>query len=197
MKGSDGNVRKTDAILELKQSGSGLTGRVGTNEWELYEVSNIKLEGDKLTFRLQPDANVWDFAFTVAGEDMTGTVTRQRDDGSKATLPVTLRRLAAPALAGTWKGVSEVMLDGQMQKLPVIMEVKQDAAAITGTVIAGESQPLDIRSGKVEGDKLTFKVFVDDGTWDVTLTAMGKELKGEAVRADNGQKSKVSLTKAD
>ena len=88
--------------------------------------------------------------------------------------PLTAR--AATDVTGTWAGA----MNGGQGGINLTFTFKQDGAKLTGTVDAGQGQPVAISDGKVDGDKISFKVVIQGGatiTHEGTINAAGDEIK--------------------
>jgi hypothetical protein len=72
---------------------------------------------------------------------------------------------AAPSLSGKWAAKSPV---------PVQMELSANGATLTGTVRLSADQAFDIVDGRVEGDRVTFKVVVTEGSDHYPLMFSGR-----------------------
>ena len=94
-------------------------------------------------------------------------------------------------ISGKW--TSEAMGKGG----PQTFTLKQDGSNVTGTVEGGRGGPVELKNGKVDGDKVTFEVTREFNGNSITtkyaLTASGSTLKGSA---DNGRGPRdITLTK--
>lgn len=87
---------------------------------------------------------------------------------------------AAPALAadvsGNWTAETQGPGGESMQ---LAFSFKQDGAALTGTVQAPQGDAIAISDGKVDGDKISFKVTFNGMTisHEGTINAAGDEIK--------------------
>jgi hypothetical protein len=72
---------------------------------------------------------------------------------------------AAPSISGKWATKSPV---------PVQMELNASGAALTGTVRVADEQALAILDGRVEGDRVTFKVMLTEGDDHYPLMFSGR-----------------------
>jgi opacity protein-like surface antigen len=92
---------------------------------------------------------------------------------------VGLLLLAAPAFAadvdGKWTGT----VSTPMGDLPVQYEFKADGAMLTGTTLGFDGAPVPIKEGKVDGDKISFKVTFDFGGMTLDLNYTGVVTKTE------------------
>jgi len=80
---------------------------------------------------------------------------------------------AAPALAadvdGKWAGT--ITTPGG--DFPVTFEFKADGAKLIGTTMSPDGMAVDIKDGKVEGDKITFLVSFDFGGMALDIAYSG------------------------
>jgi hypothetical protein len=89
--------------------------------------------------------------------------------------PVTAR--AATDFSGTWTGA---MAGGDNGGFQLSFTFKQDGASLTGSVKGPQGDAIAISDGKVDGDKITFKVVIQGGTTishEGTINAAGDEIK--------------------
>ena len=94
-------------------------------------------------------------------------------------------------LNGTWRGT--LTPDGR-DPGPALLVLRQDGTSVTGTV--GESEETDrhpIRSGTIQGDRVTFDIEIAEGSMKFELTLKGDELTGEVTRERDGQTRKAML----
>jgi opacity protein-like surface antigen len=86
---------------------------------------------------------------------------------------VGLLLLAAPAFAadvdGRWTGT----VSTPMGDLPVQYEFKADGTTLTGTTLGFDGGSIPIKEGKVDGDKISFKVTFDFGGMTLDLSYSG------------------------
>jgi hypothetical protein len=80
-----------------------------------------------------------------------------------ALLIVVLCALAALAvdLTGDWSGASK---GPNGEDFTLSLKLKQEGATLTGTVNGPDGNPIDITDGKVDGDKISFNVSVNNMT---------------------------------
>ena len=95
-----------------------------------------------------------------------------------AALVMTLGTVSVRAadVTGTWSGEMKTP-DGQ--SFPLTFTFKQDGVTLTGTVQGPQGDPIAISEGKVDGDKITFKVAFNGMTisHEGTVSAAGDEIK--------------------
>ena len=88
----------------------------------------------------------------------------------------------AADVTGKWSGtVVMKMPDGQTQAQPAWMSLKQANGALTGTAGPSADRQSEIKDGKVDGDRLEFKITVEDAMVMIKLRTEGDGLKGDAI----------------
>jgi hypothetical protein len=95
-------------------------------------------------------------------------------------------------VSGNWSGSFDITgPDGQTKADTAFLKLKQDGGKITGTAGPSEDKQFDIKTGAIEGDKITMEVVMDDGgvlKFDLTLD--GDHIKGTV----NGQMGDEKMT---
>jgi hypothetical protein len=90
---SAGETSPDEAYMDLKVSGTAVTGTAGPNEGHQWTIKNGKLEDGKLTFEVAMDeGGVIAFDLTFDGETVRGTATGTGKDGEKMSAKVDLKR---------------------------------------------------------------------------------------------------------
>lgn len=82
-----------------------------------------------------------------------------------AVLSGSVLLVAAPAISGTWAAKSPVAVQ---------MELNSSGATLTGVVRLSEEQAFAIVDGRVEGDRVTFKVILTEGEDHYPLMFTGR-----------------------
>lgn len=106
--------------------------------------------------------------------------------GIGVLLGLTLFAPLARAADVTGKWTAEMsMPDGSSFQLAFVF--KQDGSALTGSVQGPQGDPVEITDGKVDGDKISFKVSINGMTitHDGTINASGDEIK-LSTKSDSG-----------
>jgi hypothetical protein len=94
--------------------------------------------------------------------------------------------LVAGDVTGTWSGsVKTQREDGTTNEDTAHFVLKQEGAAVSGTVGPNASDQRPISSGKLEGDNLTFEVIVEQSVFKAAFRLSGDTLSGE-VRRERG-----------
>ena len=90
-----------------------------------------------------------------------------------ALTPITAR--AATDVSGTWTGAFAGPNGGG--GFQISFTFKQDGTKLTGTVQGAQGEPMAISEGKVDGDKISFKVSFNGMTITHEGTVNGDEIK--------------------
>jgi hypothetical protein len=85
----DGEARP--AYLVLKQDGDKVTGTAGPDQNDQRPIQNGKADNGTLTFEVATEEAVMKVALTQDGDDMAGTLTRERG-GETQTAKLVLKR---------------------------------------------------------------------------------------------------------
>ena len=90
-----------------------------------------------------------------------------------AALVLALSLVAAPAFAadvdGKWAGT----ISTPGGDFPVAFEFKADGATLTGTTQSPDGMSINIKDGKIDGDKVTFGVSLDFGGMAIDIVYSG------------------------
>jgi hypothetical protein len=167
--------RDIDAILAISEDSGRLDGKWTSSASE-STVSNVKLEGDKLTFdrkvKIQDMELETTFEGTVAGDKITGTIKSDRGE-----IPANAERHGGAAI-GRWDLTTNSPERGPR---PGTLIVFPDLSGRYET-FGGE---IPVKEIKVDGNNLAFSVesgFGDQNfTIDFKAKIDGKSLKGEVV----------------
>lgn len=100
--------------------------------------------------------------------------------------------LSGADLTGKWSGTLDLKQDGEAQTIPVVMTLKQDGNAVTGTAGPEEDQHA-ISKGTVDGDTTTMEVDTGEDTYYLELKVDGDQLAGSVKKGTDGEKMKISL----
>jgi hypothetical protein len=120
----------------------------------------------------------------------------------KWILPITLLALTAQAanIAGKWSGIIEIGDSGGKIETPVELYLEQKAGVLSGTIgVSNHPETVEIRNGKIEGDKVTFESSSDEAAASMafSLTVQGEQMQGEMRGVAHGNEivAKVSLSR--
>jgi hypothetical protein len=100
-------------------------------------------------------------------------------------MALTTATALAADFTGTWTGA----MAGGNGGFQLSFTFKQDGDKLTGTVQAAQGDPVAISEGKIDGDKISFKVVIQGGTTimhEGTINAAGDEIKLTS-KSDQGQ----------
>lgn len=76
----NGETEEDTVFMELKQSGTEISGTAGPNEQELHTIENGKIEGDKITFEVRPgENNLFKVVLTLTEGRLVGEATNERE----------------------------------------------------------------------------------------------------------------------
>jgi hypothetical protein len=91
--GPGGESKESDALLELKQNGSEITGTVGPNENERHTIAKGTIVGEKITLETAGETGpVIKFELVLEGEHIKGSASGEHD-GQKLTAKLDVTRL--------------------------------------------------------------------------------------------------------
>ena len=82
----DGETRDDTAYMDLKQTGTELTGTAGPNENQQWQIQKGKVEGDKLTFEVQTEQPVIKFELTLADGHLKGNAKAEHEGKSMSAV---------------------------------------------------------------------------------------------------------------
>ncbi len=98
-------------------------------------------------------------------------------------------------VTGKWTGSFDVTgPDGQTNANTAVLYLKQDGNSLTGTAGPSDEEQMNIRSGKIDGDKITFEVALENGPLiKFELSLVSEHIKGTANGEHDGQKLSAKL----
>jgi hypothetical protein len=102
-------------------------------------------------------------------------------------------------VSGKWSGSFDITgPDGEIKSDTAFLNLKQEGSKISGTAGPNEEHQMDIKTGKIEGDKIAIEVELEDGnllTMDLVLAE--EHIKGTAKGEMNGEKmtAKMDVTR--
>ena len=109
--------------------------------------------------------------------------------------------LHAAELTGKWSGSFDITnSDGETKADMAYLDLKETGGTVTGTAGPDSEKQWSLRKGKLDGQKLTFEVAMDDGgVLAFELTFDGSSIQGTCSGTGNaGEKlsAKVNLKRA-
>jgi len=96
--------------------------------------------------------------------------------------------LGAAELTGKWSGSFDITnSDGETKADTAYMSLKESGGAVTGTAGPNTEKQWTIQNGKLDGQKLTFEVRMEDGGLLVfNLTFDGSSIQGDVKGTGSG-----------
>jgi len=79
--GPNGETHDSSALLILKQDGTAITGSVGPDENERYEITKGAIDGNKLTLDVAAGDHTMHFVLTLAEDRLQGEANAQDAEG--------------------------------------------------------------------------------------------------------------------
>ena len=177
----DAGGNTMNLVLDLKQEGETVTGKVRVGEFET-PITEGKLSGDAITFKIPVDTGDTKFTSkykgTLNGDDIKGNI--ESDWGGEThNYDWVANRAKAANAAGTW---SWALVTDDGDKINLSLKLKQDGDKISGVVILGESET-SISEGLIKEGQISLKVTrVQDGTTQTAKfkgTLEGNSIKGK------------------
>ena len=180
--------------LVLEKQGEGYKGEIrgGSNT---FPVENVTTDGDKIKFVIKHEVGPIPVELALTGTEMEGAGTLP-DGSSKIPMKGSRDQAAAPAsasatAAGRWK-LQAKSPDGGATTYT--LEVKEDAGTWRGQIITANDDVAPITEAKLAGADFSFKVPVDEGTFEVSMTIEGDSAKG-AYKTPQGQKGEFTAAR--
>ena len=102
-------------------------------------------------------------------------------------------------VSGKWSGSFDITTpDGETKADTAVLNLKQDGNKITGTAGPNEEKQFDIKTGKIDGDKIALEVVMEDGgvlTFDLKLDEdhIKGDVKGQM--GDEKMSAKIDVTR--
>jgi hypothetical protein len=88
--GAEGQGDTGTALLVLTQKGTEITGTVGPDEGQRFDIQKGSIEGDKITLAVENEGRSMRFALVLDGDHIKGEATMtQGDNTRKAKLDLT------------------------------------------------------------------------------------------------------------
>jgi hypothetical protein len=105
--------------------------------------------------------------------------------------------LGAAELTGKWSGSFDITnSNGETEADTAYMSLKQDGGEVTGTAGPNAEKQWTIQKGKLDGQKLTFEVAMEDGGRLVfDLTFDGSSIEGNVKGTGSGGEQMSAKTK--
>jgi hypothetical protein len=105
--------------------------------------------------------------------------------------------LSGAEITGKWSGSFDITnSDGATEADTAYMSLKQNGAEVTGTAGPSADKQWTIQKGKLDGQKLTFEVLMEDGgTLVFDLTFDGSSIEGNVKGTGSGGEQMSAKTK--
>ncbi len=183
--------------LVLEKQGEGYKGEIrgGSNS---FAIENVAADGDKLKFTIKHDMGPIPVELALTGTQLEGAGTLP-DGSGKVPMKGSRDQAAAPAAsaaaatpAGRWKIVAKSP-DGATNAYT--LEVKEDAGAWRGQLTTANDDVVALTEVKFAEAVLSFKLPVDEGTFEVSMTVEGDSGKGN-YKTPQGQKGEFTAARA-
>ena len=181
----DGNSVPT--TMHLKVTGDDVTGTVEGLPTTPAEIHEGKVTADGITFWVNTDyqgqtyklifkgkvnADAIDFSFGTEDGSWGTTLSVKRE---QAAAPAATAAPAVPDISGTYKG----NFDFNGTSMPIVFNLKNTGAAVTGTIEGLGAAPIEIHEGKIDRDSVTFWMNADYQGQTYTITYKGKLTAGQ------------------
>jgi len=182
--------------LVLEKQGEGLKGEIrgGSNT---FPVENVTTDGDKIKFTIKHEIGPIPVELALAGTQLEGAGTLPDGSGkipmkgSREQAAAPAKAAAAAAPAGRWK-IQTKTADGN--PITYTLDVKEDGSGFRGQIANPNDDVVPITEAKLDGAVLTFKVPVDEGSFEVSMTIDGDSAKG-AYKTPQGQKGEFTAAR--
>jgi hypothetical protein len=86
-----GNAHEQAALLQLKQTGTEISGTVGPDGGERYQIQKGKIEGNKVTLEIAGDEHTMVFNLVLSEDTLKGEATASHD-GQQMKAKLDLKR---------------------------------------------------------------------------------------------------------
>lgn len=181
--------------LQFDKQGDSYTGEVrgGANT---FKLDKFAVEGDKIKFTIMHEMGPLPVELTLAGGQLDGAATTP-DGNTKIPMKGVKGGAAAPAAAaavsavGRWKLAVKTPDGGTVD---YAAELRESGGSLTGMAYNPNGDGAPISEAKLTGAVLTFKVVVDQGSYDVSMAIEGDSAKGW-FKAPDGSKGDFMATR--
>jgi hypothetical protein len=115
--------------------------------------------------------------------------------GVCATLLMALSAVSAHAADVTGKWTADMQMPGGGDSMQIAFTFSQDGSTLTGSVLGPQGDAMPLTDGKVDGDKISFKVSFNGMTitHEGTINAAGDEIKLTS-KSDSGDFPGMEMT---
>jgi hypothetical protein len=110
-----------------------------------------------------------------------------------------LSAVADVNVTGKWSGSFNITnSNGETKDDTAFLVLKQNGQSVTGTAGPNEGEQYDIKTGKIDGDKLALEVEHEGAVIKFSLVITEDRIKGDAEMSREGEtaKAKIDVTRA-
>lgn len=147
-----------DFVADIKQNGDELCGTVVGDDGEVVDISDVKFEDGKLTFKVEREFQGQNlksaFTGTVDGCQFAGTVDYDLD-GLLGTLNVSGKKRSTLDPTGKWDLAVEMDGGGTLN---FVATIKRDGDQLCGTIVGEDGEEADIHDVEFNDGELAFKL---------------------------------------
>ena len=162
------------AVLSLKQEGGGLTGTMSSDRGSV-SLSALAFAEGKLHFEIELGGAVYKVDAAMEGDKLKGQWTPAAGgEGGQWSAS----RKGAPAQEATVAGTWNASAGGPDGTLDFQLELRQDAGALTGEIVAPEGR-LTLQKVSFSDGRLAFEVQYMGGTYRIEASQDGAKLTGK------------------
>lgn len=174
--------------LVIRNNDGKLSGTISSVQGSV-DLQDMQLKGDELTYKIPTGEGGYAIKFTVAGDSMKGTYTSA--DGTTGPAAATRAAATAPAgVTGKWKMAAKSNAGRQYD---VVLNIASDQGKLSGTLTAPEGT-LPLTDPKLDGDQFSFKLIVDEGSYNIKATLAGDSMKG-TYTGPNSETGTLNITR--
>ncbi len=181
--------------MQFDKQGDTYTGEVrgGSNT---FKLDKFAVEGDKIRFTILHEMGPLPVELTLNGNQLEGAATTP-DGNTKIPMKgvkgdAASTTVSAPvSAAGRWKLAAKTPDGGTVN---YAAELRESGGMLTGTAYNPDGEGAPISEAKLTGAVLTFKVVVDQGSYDVSMTIEGDSAKGW-FKTPDGSKGEFTATR--
>ena len=175
---------KGEFLLNLRQSGSRITGEAGLSR---APIVNGLISGDAVTFDIQAGAAWLTFRLRLSTETHLTGVSVTRGEGAIVASFDLWKIPPSMDVSGTWTGTVTL---SEGSPLNASITFRQYGTSITGTTPNGP-----IQNGSIYGDRLLFSTVSNGVTLNFDLRVTGDQMSGVITATGASYKALIALKK--
>ncbi len=184
VKAPDG--QQINAELALKKEAGAFTGTI-QSAGRTFDLREIKLEGDNLSFQLTVREQPYTLKLAISGDSLKGTYSTA--DGSSGPVSATRVPSAGAGVEGKWKVVAK----GSQGQYDLELVLTQAGGKLRGTLATPEGT-VTIEDTHLAGKELSFKLPMSQGVYVVNMTVAGGSMDGTYV-SPSGDKGTITASR--